>query len=181
MVEIIHPNIQQVSPIWETGKVEHGPSGPMMTRWVVPVDNTHTMLLEFRHIPDDLEGVPEWWTDRDRMLPAQLPISDDPVQNQLHPGDYEAQVGQRPISIHDLEHLGTTDRGVMMFRRQLKRGIDAVRAGHDPQGVVRDQGGVVTTYTNDLVVRVPPAASAEEDRALLRAVAEEHANRHLAR
>jgi phenylpropionate dioxygenase-like ring-hydroxylating dioxygenase large terminal subunit len=181
MVEIIHPNIQQVSPIWETGKVEHGPSGPMMTRWVVPVDNTNTMLLEFRHIPDDLEGVPDWWTDRDRMLPAQLPISDDPVQNQLHPGDYEAQVGQRPISIHDLEHLGTTDRGVMMFRRQLKRGIDAVRAGHDPQGVVRDQGGVVTTYTNDVVVRVPPAASAEEDRALLRAVAEEHANRHLAR
>jgi hypothetical protein len=180
MVEIILPNIQQVSPIWETGKVEHGPSGPMMTRWVVPIDNTNTMLLEFRHIPDDLDGVPEWWTNRELMLPAQLPMSDNPVQNQLHPGDYEAQVGQRPISIHDLEHLGTTDRGVMMFRRQLKRGIDAVRAGHDPHGL-RDEGGVVTTYTNDVVMSVPPAASAEEDRALLRAVAEEHANQHLAR
>lgn len=181
MVEIVLPNIQQVSPIWETGKVEHGPSGPMMTRWIVPIDNTHTMLLEFRHVPDDVEGVPEWWTDRSQMLPAQMPMSDDPAVNQLRPGDYEAQVGQRPISIHDLEHLGTTDRGVMMFRRQLSRGIEAVRAGQEPPGRTNADGQVITTFTNDAVIRVPPAATPDDDRALVRRIAEEHATNHLGR
>ena len=45
------PNIQQVAPIWETGKVEHGFVGPMMTRWIVPIDNTNTMFVEFDTSP----------------------------------------------------------------------------------------------------------------------------------
>ena len=181
MVEIILPNIQQVSPIWETGKVEHGFSGPMMTRWIVPIDNTNTLFLEFRHLPDDRTGVPAWWLDRDQMLPAQLPTTDVYEDRQRNPGDYDAQVGQRPIAIHDLEHLGTSDRGVSLYRRQLKRGIDAVRQGLDPQGIVRDTSSPVTTYCNDTVVHLPEAADPSQDRALLRQTGIDIAERYLAR
>ena len=39
------------------------------------------------------------------MLPGQLPESDSYEASQRRPGDYEAQVSQRPIAIHGLEHL----------------------------------------------------------------------------
>jgi hypothetical protein len=42
-----------------------------------------------------------------------------------------------------------------------------VKAGKDPVGLFRD-GGVIPTYCNDTVVRVPPAATPELDRQLLR-------------
>ena len=46
---------------------------------------------------------------------------------QRFPDDKEALEGQGPIAIHALEHLGTSDRGVIMFRKLLKRGIEAGR------------------------------------------------------
>ena len=35
------------------------------------------------------------------------------------------------VAVHGLEHLGTTDRGISMFRNQIRRGIRAVKAGKD--------------------------------------------------
>jgi hypothetical protein len=101
------------------------------------------------------------------MLPGQL-AADTYEESQRRPGDYEAQVGQRPIAIHALEHLGATDRGIIMFRRQLRRGIDAVQAGHDPEGLCRDPGRVIPTYCNDTVVHVPAEVTVEADKKRMR-------------
>ena len=95
----------------------------MMSRWIVPQDDTNTMLLEFRHISVTDENTPAWWADPEQMLPAQLPISEKLEDQQRQPSDYEAQVSQRPIAIHGLEHLGATDRGITMFRKLVKNGI----------------------------------------------------------
>ncbi|HZU88651.1 MAG TPA: aromatic ring-hydroxylating dioxygenase subunit alpha [Stellaceae bacterium] len=167
MVEAVLPNLQQVAPIWEDGKEERSFSGPMMSRWLVPVDDTHTMFIEFRHV-SEAEGVtPAWWADRTQMLPGQLAAASY-EEGQRHPGDYEAQVSQRPIAIHGLEHLAETDRGVSLFRNQLRRGIRAVASGGDPVGLRRNGGGIIPTYCNNTVVRVPPAATPALDKELLR-------------
>ena len=72
MVEAVLPNLQQVAPIWEDGRLVHAFSGPMMSCWIVPLDDTSTMLIEFRHV-SETEGVtPAWWADRAIMLPGQL-------------------------------------------------------------------------------------------------------------
>src|SRR5262245_6716650 len=145
MVEAILPNLQQVAPIWEDGHHENGFSGPMMSRWIVPVDDTNTMFIELRHV-SETEGVtPAWWADRGIMAPGQL-AAESYKAGQRHPGDYEAQVSQRPIAIHGLEHLGATDRGIAMFRNLIRRGIRAVRNGDDPAGVRQDAGMVIPTY-----------------------------------
>jgi len=68
MVENVMPNLQQVAPIWENGQNPHGFDGPMMSRWIVPQDDTHTMPLEFRHISVTDESTPAWWSDREQML-----------------------------------------------------------------------------------------------------------------
>jgi phenylpropionate dioxygenase-like ring-hydroxylating dioxygenase large terminal subunit len=167
MVEAILPNLQQVAPVWEDGHQEHPFSGPMMSRWIVPLDDTNTMFIEFRHL-SETEGItPSWWADRSIMLPGQL-AADSYEAGQRQPGDYEAQVSQRPIAIHGLEHLGATDRGVTIFRQRLRRGIRAVQAGRDPDGLRREAGAVIPTYCNDTIVCVPPAKTPEADRQLLR-------------
>jgi hypothetical protein len=125
------------------------------------------MFIEFRHF-SEREGVtPAWWADRDIMLPGQL-AAESYAEGQRKPGDYEAQVSQRPIAIHGLEHLGATDRGVSMFRNQIRRGIRAIKAGDEPPGLSRKPGAVIPTYCNDTVVRVPPAKASAADRQLMR-------------
>jgi phenylpropionate dioxygenase-like ring-hydroxylating dioxygenase large terminal subunit len=167
MVEAVLPNMQQVASIWEDGRREHGFSGPMLSRWVVPQDDTNTMFIELRHV-SETEGVtPAWWGDQTKMVTGQLP-AESYEAGQRQPGDYEAQVSQRPIAIHGLEHLGITDRGVSMFRNQTRRGIRAVQAGHDPAGLCGDAGVVVPTYCNDTVVRMPPDADSAVDRQRIR-------------
>jgi phenylpropionate dioxygenase-like ring-hydroxylating dioxygenase large terminal subunit len=168
MVENVLPNLQQVAPIWETGQQEHSFSGPMMSRWIVPLDNTNTTLIEFRHV-SETEGVvtPDWWGDRGVMLPGQL-AADTYEAGQRHPGDFEAQVSQRPIAVHGLEHLGATDRGITLFRNQIRRGIRALKSGKNPVGLFRDSGAVIPTYCNDTVVRVPAAKTPELDKKLMR-------------
>jgi nitrite reductase/ring-hydroxylating ferredoxin subunit len=167
MVESILPNLQQIAPIWEDGHRECGFSGPMMSRWIVPLDDTHTMLIEFRHVCEEDGVTPAWYADRGVMLPGQV-AAETYREGQLRPGDFEAQVSQRPIAIHGLEHLGATDRGVSMLRRQLMRGIKAVAAGDDPTGVIREAGRAIPTYCNNTVVRLPEAENAALDKAMMR-------------
>jgi len=166
MVEAVLPNLQQVAPIWENGQRAHPFSGPMMSRWIVPVDDATTMLLELRHVSETDGVTPPWWADRS-MVPGQIAAASYEA-GQRRPGDYEAQVSQRPIAIHALEHLGATDRGVSMFRRQTRRGIQAVCAGSDPAGLRRNSGAVIATYCNDTVVPVAPAPTEALDKELMR-------------
>ena len=167
-VENVLPNLQQVAPIWETGQKEIPFSGPMMSRWVVPLDDTNSMYIELRHV-SETEGIetPDWWADRSVMLPGQMP-PDTYEEAQRRPQDFEAQVSQRPIAVHGMEHLGTTDRGITMLRAQIRRGIKAIKEGQDPVGLFRDGGGVIPTYCNNTVVRIPPAKTEELDKKLLR-------------
>jgi nitrite reductase/ring-hydroxylating ferredoxin subunit len=166
MVEALLPNHQQVAPIWENGHDEHPFSGPMMSRWIVPLDDTNTMLLELRYVSETGGVTPAWWGDR-VMAPGQV-AADSYEAGQRRPGDYEAQVSQRPIATHRMEHLGATDRGITMFRKQIRGGIRAVRANGDPPGLCREPGAVIPTYCNDTVVRVTPAATPSADKELMR-------------
>ena len=167
MVETVLPNLQQVAPIWENGRQERQFSGPMMSRWLVPVDDTNTMFIELRHVSETDGETPAWWADRAQMLPGQI-ASDSYEEGQRRPGDYEAQVSQRSIAIHGLEHLSETDRGVSLFRQLMRRGIRAVRGGKDPAGVFRDGGAVIPTFCNNTVMHMPPAATEAKDKKMMR-------------
>jgi phenylpropionate dioxygenase-like ring-hydroxylating dioxygenase large terminal subunit len=59
-------------------------------------------------------------------------------EHRLHPGDYEAQVGQGSITVHSEEHFAQSDRGVLMIRRLLQQQLDAIAQGRDPMGISYD-------------------------------------------
>jgi phenylpropionate dioxygenase-like ring-hydroxylating dioxygenase large terminal subunit len=165
--EQILPNLNQFPRVDEDGTAEKVRDLAIQFNWAVPIDDTHTLRLGFLCARAD--DPRDWWAQstQGRDLAQERPYE----ERQRRPGDYEAQVGQRAIAIHALEHLGATDRGVIMFRKGIREGIEAVRRGRDPKGIVRDAGEVIPTYTQQTVLRVPPAADPAADEALLREVA----------
>jgi hypothetical protein len=56
-------------------------------------------------------------------------------EHQQFPGDYEAQVGQGPVTLHSEEHFGQSDRGILMIRRMMGDQLEAMAAGRDPIGI----------------------------------------------
>jgi len=99
-----------------------------MVGWWVPVDNEHTIGYHIERI-DPGKRI---------FQPPDGEVIRDYEETQRAPDDWEAQVSQRPIARHALEHLATSDRGVVMFRRLLNEAIDAIERGEDPPGTIRD-------------------------------------------
>jgi len=165
--DAILPNIHLVPPIWENAREEKIFNRPMLSNWAVPIDDTHTMRLGFWHVKEDDDV--DWGVIEEKIMFGQT--DDRPYEErQRVPGDYDAQVGQGPIAVHAMEHLGSSDRGVIMFRKLLRAGIRAVKNGQDPKGLVRTPGAPIPTYAQDTVLRVPPEATPEAERALLREI-----------
>jgi len=52
--------------------------------------------------------------------------------------DFVAWIGQGRVADRTREHLGESDRGVLMMRKKMFEQIDVVRSGHDPLGTIRD-------------------------------------------
>ncbi len=52
--------------------------------------------------------------------------------------DEMAWVGQGPISDRTVEHLATSDKGIILYRNVLLENIEKVERGEDPMGVIRD-------------------------------------------
>jgi hypothetical protein len=84
-------------------------------------------------------------------------------ERQRNPGDFEAQVSQRPIALHDMENLGTTDQGVAKLRTLIRRGIQSVGKGRRLK-MPASNNGRIPTYGQDTVLKI---AKAKDDRALL--------------
>jgi hypothetical protein len=77
------------------------------------------------------------------------------AERQREPGDYDAVVTQGKIANRKAEHLGTTDRGVVLFRRMLAQAIRDVQDGKQPEVPRVRDCGLVRTYASEIVVRVP--------------------------
>lgn len=176
-IECILPNIAQVAraPVFpaefRTGEREHR-YVPLLTRWRVPVDDESTAEFAFVRI-----GEGQLNPYLDNKVPAYRTNygGRDLAERQRFPGDYDAQVSQRTIARHGLEHLTSADRGVTMFRRELRKGIEAVQRGEDPRGLVRRFEGKIPTYANETVIHSPASAdkaSPDELKAAARAVFE---------
>ena len=167
--DIVGANLHCISSIFEGGQTEKAASAPFMSIWSLPVDDDHTMTFFVSHVLED-EALP---FEKRRYLEIFGQTDERPYrERQWLPGDHEAQVGQGPINIHALEHLATNDRGIVLFRRFIRRGIETVRAGQDPVGFYLRDEDVAPTFANDRVVPANMIGGDPDDPAVLRAHAE---------
>jgi 5,5'-dehydrodivanillate O-demethylase len=106
----------------------------------VPIDDENTMHYWYMAYdppagvdvpPHLLERVPSYdFPYRDADGNYRLDIIDAQ--------DIMAWITQGPIAKRYLEKLGSTDRGVTLFRKMLQRELAKVERGEDPMGVIRD-------------------------------------------
>jgi hypothetical protein len=174
--ETIGSNLHAISSIFESGRQCKPASPPFMTIWALPVDDDHTMSFFISHVADNEPMV----FDKRRYLEVFGQMDDRAYrERQWLPGDHDAQVSQGPINIHEAEHLGTNDRGVVLFRRYIRRGIEAVQQGQDPHGFYLNRASVPPTFANDLVVPAGSIGGNPDDPEALRRFAEQVARLYI--
>ncbi len=174
--ESLGPNLRRITSIFEEATEVKSCSPPFVTFWTLPVDDEHSITFFISHVTGD-EPMP---FEKRRALEVFGQYDDRPYEErQRIPGDYDAQVSQGPVS-STKEHLGSQDRGVVLFRRYIRRNIEAVERGENPHGVYLEDPGVLPSYANDRVVPVSELSGDPTDPATLAAFAELTAQDYLA-
>ena len=176
-VDTILPNANQTGAMWEEAETPKTFQRCATLRWMVPIDDTATRTIGWRFFSDRLDPRGQ---DRPELVGlesidfvGQTEDERSYEERQRQPGDYEAQVSQRPIAIHALEHRASSDAGVARLRRLLRRRIRALAAGEavrQPDALGLD---AVPTYCQDTVFPWPGASrpTVEELRAAGRRIA----------
>ena len=111
-----------------------GQGGPVESLgWVLPIDDHSFRIYVVGRVRE--EG--ELRRMRTRMN-GKLWEEMSEEEHQLYPNDVEAMVSQGVIAHHSEEHLATSDRGIVMLRRLLRKQLEAVAQGENPAGVDLD-------------------------------------------
>lgn len=170
---IVIPNVHIISSVLENGKVAKNVAPPYLSFFTVPTDDTHCVTFAIPHVTDG-ESLER------RMAFGWLgtgQTDERPYrERQKVPGDYDAQVGQGPIEKHSKENLGYHDRGVLLFRRILRRGIEAVQKGEPIPGLIE---GVIPSFGTDRVIFASEVNGNTDDPEVLRNLARETATQYL--
>ena len=126
---------------WTVGRVALWPNGFYLGRhfeWRVPVDDENTLSVAwfFVRVPKGREpyvqnSVPTW----------KSPIRGEDgrwITSHVINQDIVAWVGQGAIADRTQEHLRSSDIGITMMRNRFFEEIEAIKAGREPKGVIRD-------------------------------------------
>ena len=143
-----------------------------LSRWITPVDDTHTLVIAWRHFRDGDD--PRGLTDKSKVgfgttdFYGQGPDRSY-EQRQRDPGDYDAWVSQGPTNVHARENMGFTDRGVAKARRLLRNAIRSVASGNPAPQPTDGFTGVIPTYGGDTMLKIP-IQEGRDDGAVLKQV-----------
>ncbi len=122
--------------------------------WVLPIDDGHFRIYVAGRVsePGQLGTMRAkmngkfWWD-----------LTEE--EHQRFPGDYEAQTGQGPITLHSEEHFAASDKGVALLRRFLEQQLKRVADGGDPAGVAFDDDSAYVRFEAGNYLADPAARS----------------------
>ena len=124
-------------------------------------DETRSYAFQIRVPMDDVQTLHLWYTayvpPADAKVPPHLyesvhtydvPIKDDKgeyIVDNVDGQDILVWITQGVIADREKERLGASDKGIVQYRRMLKREIEKLEQGIDPIGVIRDvnKNGVI--------------------------------------
>ena len=172
--DVMLPNLNQTGHLWISAEYEETFLGSALTRWMRPIDDTHTQMIGWRYFNERLDR--DSGADSAQVGVGKIDFigqTEDErpyVERQQVPGDYEAIAGQGDVALNAAWNLNHGDRGVAMLRKIIRENIQAVRDGRDFLSIDRTAtvDGVVPTYTRDTVVSVPPKNG--DDRVMMREI-----------
>ena len=138
------------------------------TRWVVPIDDTHSMSLAWANFGE--RGDPIKYNNKEGCeLIEQGELVERPwEEKRLRPSDAEAVEGMGKISKHKGEHLMPTDKGILVYRRRIRQLIKDLENGKKMPHPQQVPGEAVRTNGQDTVLRIPQKES--DDRKYIRTI-----------
>ena len=166
--DMIMPNVAQF--IGGTNMVGNGTEefaiAAFLTRWAVPLDDHNSLYIGFVGFNEVTN--PEGRLKEETIGLGKLNLigqtADRPyVERQREPGDYDAIVSQGAVANRQAEHLGTTDRGVVQFRRLLARCIKEAADGGTPAVPRLSADGAVRSYVHSFVMHLPERSPVARD------------------
>jgi 5,5'-dehydrodivanillate O-demethylase len=106
----------------------------------VPVDDTHTLHIWYTaYMPPQGAVVPQHLLEK--VHTYEVPYQDaqgNYIMDNVDGQDMMAWISQGAIADRSKENLASTDRGVAMYRRTLRRELKKIEQGLDPMALVRD-------------------------------------------
>ena len=169
--DIILPNITLAGTVMSMdGRTVKYFGRNSFTRWVVPVDDTHSKVVAWVNYGERTDPPRDDWKSTagiDVIEGGEL--RDRPIEVvQRRPADYEVFISQGPIAIHKSEHLVSSDNGVALMRTRLRRDIRALKKGKEPFQPCDLGYPPIPTYCGDTVLRIPPARNGDDRTLILR-------------
>ena len=128
------------NPLWTTGRVCFWPNALFtgFFEYRVPIDDENTLSVAIFNNPVpgeepfEQERIPYWYS----------PIKDEKtgrwITSHIMNQDFVAWVGQGHVADRTQEHLGESDRGVLLMRRKMLDQAKLVADGGEPKGLIRD-------------------------------------------
>ena len=136
-------------------------SGLSFTNYYVPVDDTHTLLVRREHYyfsPD--VAVPAQDEDKIPYFAPPWMLTDEDGNRRMDHNNGQDNlifVSQGEIFDRATENLGTTDQGIVMYRRFLEEQLRVVEQGGDPINVFRTDADIAG-------IELPPPLTYYYDR-----------------
>ena len=148
---------------WKHGHVICFPNMLRQDQIRVPIDDTHTMYWWY-NVHKKRDGEPDQRPEDIPIYQVPLPGVDkeglpiwDVMDNNSGQDNYAWQ-SQGPITPRWTEHLGESDKGIILYRRLLRQQMKIVEDGGEPMNTFRDPAKNVSVHVpteNDDPNRVP--------------------------
>ena len=143
----VREDTDEENELWTVGRVCLWPNALYTGHfeWRVPVDDENTLSVGWfidpvpGGEPFEQERIPHW------RSPAVDERTGRWITSHIMNQDFTAWAGQGVVSDRWNEHLGESDRGVILMRKRLMDDLAVVGDGGDPKGVLRDPARNVKT------------------------------------
>lgn len=138
----IREGTDESHPLWTVGRVCLWPNALFTgnhIEWRVPMDEAVTLSVGwfFSRVPREREPyvqqrIPYW------VSPVKDRRTGEWITSHIMNQDFLAWAGQGAVADRGREHLGRSDRGIVMLRNRFLADLKRIAQGEDPKAVVRD-------------------------------------------
>ena len=164
--ELVLPNYTQAGAAFSadgTRPIYYGRTA--FARWVVPVDDENTTAFAWAIFGDRADPEEYNTPEGPELIEQGERMDRSYAERQRFPGDAEAVEGMGRIADQKMEHLVPSDKGIIQYRRKLRKLCRDLEADIEPEHVNGFWPNPVPTYGGDTVLHLPQKA--EDDRSFL--------------
>jgi len=138
----IREGMKESDPLWTIGRVCLWPNALFTGshfEWRVPMDDENTLSVTWalERVPKECEPY-----EQQRIPSWHGPIKDSAtgrwITSHVMNQDFLAWTGQGIIADRTKEHLGQSDRGILMLRKRFFEELNGLAEGKEPKAIIRD-------------------------------------------